>query len=70
MPISATLLRIRYERKKRGWWIEDLAHFSRVSAADISRIETGRMRPYPGHAKRLASALGLRPEELQDVVEP
>jgi len=70
MLLTNALLRIRYERKKGGWRIEDLAHFAKVSAADVSRVETGRMSPpYPAHARRLASALDLRPEELQEVVE-
>ena len=37
---------------------------AKVSAADICRIETGRMVPYPSHAERLAAVLGLEPEEL------
>ena len=61
--------RIRLERLKRHWRLEDLAHFARVSAADISRIETGRMIPYPTHAKRLAEVLGIEPEELTTVVD-
>ena len=58
------MLRIRVERRRKGWRLEDLAHFARVSAADISRIETGRMKPYPSHLSRLSVALELDPTEL------
>jgi len=30
----------------------------------VSRIETGRLRPYRGQARRLARALGVRVEDL------
>jgi ribosome-binding protein aMBF1 (putative translation factor) len=62
-------LRIRAERLKRGWRLEDLSHFSKVGAADISRIENGRLIPYSSHAQRLATALGIQPEELLQEVE-
>ena len=63
------LLRLKAERLKRNWRLDDLAHFSRVSAADISRIENRRMVPYPTHAERLAAALGLTPEEMTEEAE-
>jgi ribosome-binding protein aMBF1 (putative translation factor) len=63
------LLRIKVERLKRGWRLEDLSHFSRVGAADISRIENGRMVPYPSHAERLAKALQITPDELTEAVD-
>lgn len=61
--------RIKAERLKRGWRLDDLAHFSRVSAADISRIENGRLIPYESYTRRLAEALGIRPDELMEEVE-
>jgi ribosome-binding protein aMBF1 (putative translation factor) len=64
-----TTRRIKIERVKRGWRLEDLSHFSKVSAADISRIENGRLIPYVSYAERLANALGLRPEELTQEVK-
>ena len=67
--VHVPLRRIRFERRKRNWRLEDLSHLSRVSAADISRIETGRMIPYPTHAKRLAEVLGIEPDELTQIVE-
>jgi transcriptional regulator with XRE-family HTH domain len=55
-------------RLRLGWSQQELAVFAGVSVADVSRIETGRLRPYPGQAQKLAHVLGLRAEELQNEV--
>lgn len=60
----APLLRIRAERLARGWTQQQLGFHAGVSAADLSRIETGRMRPYPGQLRRLAFVLGMPEEAL------
>lgn len=57
--------RVRAARQQRGWTQVDLAHYARLSAADISRLENGRLIPYPVQAQRIARALGLK---LADVV--
>lgn len=62
------ILRIKSERLSRGWTQTELAYFARMSSADVSRIESGRMVPYPGHAQRLARVLGLDPSELLEEV--
>jgi ribosome-binding protein aMBF1 (putative translation factor) len=51
-------------RIQRGWSQQDLAFFARMAAADICRIETGRMKPYPSQAVRLANVLAINPEDL------
>ena len=61
--------RMKAERLRRHWTQTDLAYHSRMSPSDISRIENGRLIPYPGYAERLAKALGLSPEELQQPAE-
>lgn len=61
--------RIKAERLKRNWRQTDLACFARMSTSDISRIESGRMIPYPTHAERLAKVLGIRPDELLEEVD-
>ncbi len=66
--LEEPMLRIKQERKKRKWRLEDLAYFARISVADVSRIESGRMKPYPNHAKRLAEALGLTAEQLLEEI--
>ena len=64
------MLRLKSERLRRGWTQTDLGFHSRMTTAEISRIETGRLRPYPGQVERLSRALGLRPSELLDSTEP
>ena len=43
-----------------------VGYLSQVSAADVSRIENGRMVPYPSQAERIAKVLKLNPSELQE----
>ena len=61
-------LKIRDERLKRNWRQIDLAYRADVPISELSRIETGQARPYPAYAERLATVLGLQPDELQEVV--
>ena len=49
--------------------ITELAYFAQMSSADVSRIESGRMVPYPGHAQRLARVRGLDPSEMLEEVD-
>ena len=69
VPTRRKLLRIKAERLRRNWSQTDLAYFARMSASDVSRIETGRQIPYPGHAERLGRILGLDPTKLVEKVE-
>ncbi len=69
MDMDNRILRVKAERLKRGWTQTELAYFARMSSAEVSRIESGRMVPYPGHAKRLARVLGLQSSELLEEVE-
>jgi len=61
--------KLKWQRLHRGWRQADLAYRSRLSVGDISKIETGRMRPYPSQVSRLAKALELSPDELLDEVD-
>jgi transcriptional regulator with XRE-family HTH domain len=63
------LLKVRAERLRRGWRLLDLAFHANVPLSELSRIETGHAKPYPAYAERLATVLGLKPEELTQVVE-
>jgi transcriptional regulator with XRE-family HTH domain len=42
-----------------------VGYLSGVSPSDVSRIENGRMIPYPAQADKIAKVLKLRIEELQ-----
>jgi transcriptional regulator with XRE-family HTH domain len=53
------MLRLKAERLRRGWTQVDLSYHARVSPAEISRIETGRLRPYPSQVERIAHVLGV-----------
>jgi transcriptional regulator with XRE-family HTH domain len=55
---------IKEERLRRGWTQTDLAYHSRVSAAEISRIECGRLKPSEGQITRIAKALGIKPDHI------
>ncbi len=50
--------RLKEVRKERGLSQLRLALLTGIAPGDISRIENGWIRPYPGWRKRLARALG------------
>jgi transcriptional regulator with XRE-family HTH domain len=64
------MLRLRYERQRKGMSQQSLGFHAGVGAAEISRIENGWLRPTPSIAKRLADVLELPPEDLlQEIAE-
>ena len=63
------MVKLKHERLKRGWSQVDLAYRAKIQPTEISRFETGRARPYPKQAERLARALALKPHELLEWVE-
>lgn len=65
----ATITKMKAERLARNWNQTTLAFHARMSMTEISRIETGRFKPYNGQAERLARVLGLAPESLLETVE-
>src|SRR5262245_18900999 len=62
------MTKLKSERLKRGWSQQVCGFHADVAASYLSHFETLRMRPYPDQAKRLGELLGLRPEELQELV--
>lgn len=58
------MLRLKAERLRRKWTQTDLGYHARITPAEISRIETGRLRPYPRQAERLARVLEIAPADL------
>jgi transcriptional regulator with XRE-family HTH domain len=63
------MLRLKAERLKRGLSQTRLAAMAGIHPATLSRIETGRMYPYPGWRKRLAEALGWPVERADELFE-
>lgn len=51
-------------RKKAGLSQVRLSMLTGIAPGDISRIECGWIKPWPGWKKRLAKALGVREDEL------
>ena len=65
--------KIRSRRQRNMWNQQQLADAVGMSKQSISRIETGRHRPYLSTVKRIADALGVDPGEFVewfDVTEP
>jgi len=62
------ITRMKAERIRRGWNQTELAAKSGLSGADISRIESGRMVPYPIQAVRVAKALRIQMRTLLELV--
>lgn len=58
------MLRIKAERLRRKLTQQKVAVDCNMSYADISRIETGRMLPYPSHMKRLSDYFNISEQEL------
>lgn len=55
-------------REKRVITQEELSSASGVGVATISRLETRRVKPSIKTTRALAKALGIRPEELRELL--
>ena len=64
--VQALGKRLRHERTRRGFSLEDLATTTGVSRSMISAIETGGKVPTIVVLHRVASGLGLRMTDLMD----
>ncbi len=62
--------RIKTLRLEQGLTQREVARQANMTEADVSRIESGRLRPYRGQARRIARALGVRVEDLFAADEP
>jgi|WetSurMetagenome_2_1015567.scaffolds.fasta_scaffold86254_2 ribosome-binding protein aMBF1 (putative translation factor) len=63
------MTKLQQTRDAKGWSQTKLAYMAKVAQSDISAIENGWRKPYPGQAKRIAKLLGLKPEELTQAVD-
>lgn len=57
-------LRITYERERLGLSKAELSRKAGVDQSLVSKIENGRIRPYPSELNRIAQVLGLPPKDL------
>jgi transcriptional regulator with XRE-family HTH domain len=62
------ITRMKAERVRRGWTQAVLASKAGMMAPDISRIESGRTKPYPIQVARLSKALRIDIPQLLELV--
>lgn len=53
------MLRVKQVRRRLGLSQEVVSIMTGIDSATISRLENGKMHPYPGWAERLAEALDV-----------
>lgn len=63
------MTKVKARRLELGLSQQDLANRTGLWVSDISRIETRRLVPYAGQARKIAEVLGLAEDELQDEVD-
>lgn len=63
------MLRLTMERLRRGWTKTELSRRARIQLSDVSRIESGRMKPYQPQRQRLAQVLEVPADRLFEEVE-
>jgi len=63
------MLRITYERLKLGWSKATLARKAQMDQSLVSKLETGRFKPYPAQLRRLAIALRFPEGESKKLFE-
>lgn len=63
------MLRLREERIKQGISQTKLSGLTGIAAADISAIENGWKKPFPGWKKRIIKALGITGSEGERLFE-
>lgn len=63
------MLRLKFERLRRGLSQEAVGRAARVDRADLSRIEAGIDQVAGARLRRIAAALELTPETALELVE-
>ena len=64
------MLKVKAERLRKNWNQTALAFYAGMSVGDISRIESGRMKPYPLQLEKLSNVLQVPPDELLKDLSP
>lgn len=62
---SIPLPHLRELRQSKGLSQRELGQLARVSSGTVYRLENGLRGAYPGTVRKLASALGVNPGDLQ-----
>ena len=62
------MTKMQQARDAKKWSQTKIAYMAKMAQSDISALENGWRKPYPGQAKRLGKLLGLSPDELTDEV--
>lgn len=63
------MLLITKLREERRWSKLELARRSKYPPGDLSRVESGRLRPYKVQLNRLARALGVSVERAPSLLD-
>ena len=63
------MLRLTEERLKLGISKMELGFLTRIHPADIGKLESGKIYPYPGFKKKLSEALGVDGDKLFEEVD-
>lgn len=63
------MLRLQEERKKRGMSQTKLSGLTGIASTDISAIENGWKKPFPGWKKKITKALNLSESEGKRLFE-
>jgi transcriptional regulator with XRE-family HTH domain len=71
MTIMVKLTRLKDVRQRKALTQQQLADRAGVNRVTIARIEGGKDEPFPTTLRKVADALGVKPEELlEPVAEP
>lgn len=63
------MIRLRYERLRRGWSQTQLAAAARMHTQQVSAIENSMLKPYPTQLARLAHALDVPEDEAESLLD-
>ena len=60
------LARLKLIRERKALTQRELAEKAGINRVTITRIENGYDQPFPATVRKLADALGVRPEDLME----
>jgi transcriptional regulator with XRE-family HTH domain len=65
----AKILQIRRERQQKAWTLAEVSKRTGISIPDLSRIELGEVRVYPGWSRRLVRLFRMSADTLFAPIE-